>query len=68
MRKTITITTLNKIKEFFEQNKKEYTITGIRNLTKIDFFSVQIAVEELLKDRYITKIGKKYKYRGGIQI
>lgn len=63
-RKSPTLNSYLRVKEFFKKNKKgTYTITNIRDKLQIDFYSVSIIIDQLKKDKFIRKNGKRYCWR-----
>jgi len=64
MRKTISLNTYLKIKNFFISNSKdEFAPTYIRDKLNLDYYSVKLVLSILLKEKFIRKRKEKYKLR-----
>ena len=64
MRATIQISTYDKVRELFEQNKgKEYSRTSIRDELRIDYESLKMILERLLKEKFIVQTGNRFRLK-----
>jgi len=62
-RKSPTLTSYLKVKDFFKHNKyTSYTITGIRDTLQVDFYSVGIILKQLKLDKDITNKKGRYQW------
>jgi hypothetical protein len=64
MRETIQISTYDRVKALFAENKnREFSRTSIRDELRIDFHSVKMVLDRLLIESFITQSGSRFKYK-----
>lgn len=63
-RKQVSLGTYTAIKEFFSKNKELiFAPTFIRDQLNLDYLSVKLVLDVLVKEGFIEKEGKKFKYK-----
>jgi hypothetical protein len=65
MRKTVTLGTYMKVQKYFDSNpNKSFNKTFLRDNLNIDFYSLTIILNELMKGNFIRLKDKEYKLQG----
>lgn len=64
MRKSVSLKTYRKIRDYFEKDHKAHKPSELRNILNIDYLSLLYVLDELVDEGYL-KLYEGWYYKGG---